>query len=223
MSGLFSFRGRAGRLKYVFAHLCIIAPMGIAGWALFTLGIPVVARFQHFNGMNDPRMTGVAGAICLMFAMTLWALLALTAKRFHDFNWSAKWIFGLFAPAFASTATFGAALWENWDAVVDAVDVGNVWALKPLLLTATPPFALAGAGLVCSALALVLIFRPGTAGDNDYDEVEPETEISDIQSRLPQLHSLSRRESPLTPATAPAPRLASYGRRSSFGTRGRTA
>jgi uncharacterized membrane protein YhaH (DUF805 family) len=139
---LFSFNGRLGRLGY------------FTGW----LGLSLCGGALHVANLGQwlkpeaarPDVMVLLLQATLSFALA-WGHFAIQAKRLHDFNWSGWWVL---APGAAIVG-----LVVTWIAGLGAASGETVLGLG-LLTVAAAAFVV--------VVGLMLLFRGGTAGPNNY-------------------------------------------------------
>jgi uncharacterized membrane protein YhaH (DUF805 family) len=144
---LFSFQGRMGRASYFLSWLAIMAVSGV-------LDVGALGRVAH------PEPPSFAGALVrfVIAIACLWGHLAIQVKRFHDFDWSGWWVL---APGAALIGLLFA--WIG--GVLSVAGQGHAEA-------GSAYFGLGALTLVVVAfivgVTLMLFFRSGTVGPNDY-------------------------------------------------------
>ena len=153
---LFSFKGRLARLGY------------FAGW----LGLSLCGGVLHAATLGQwlkPAAERPDASLLLLQAalgfVLAWGQFAIQAKRFHDFNWSGWWVLAPGAAIVGLLITWIAGLSGGSDA-------SALFGLGLLTMAAVAFIAIVG---------LMLFFRGGTAGANDYAPRSgpPDTESAD--------------------------------------------
>ena len=95
---LFSFRGRIGRVAYVFALLLAVALLALIVWGSFE-ALAAGAQALRGTGLNAASLQ--TGIWTIAGLLTTWMLLAVTVKRLHDRGRSGIWAFVTIVPAAA--------------------------------------------------------------------------------------------------------------------------
>ena len=152
---LFSFNGRLARLGYFTGWL----GLSLCGGALHA------ASFGQWLKPAAERPDAMILLLQAAFGFVLaWGHFAIQAKRFHDFNWSGWWVLAPGAAIVGLVVTWIAGLGAGSDA-------STIFGLGLLTMA-----AVAFIGIV----SLMLFFRGGTAGPNDY---APRSGPPDVESR----------------------------------------
>jgi uncharacterized membrane protein YhaH (DUF805 family) len=199
-------KGRIGRLSY-FLRLLLIFPLFLLG----TIAIMIVSSvFVALHlGILGAFLIGLGG-LAMMVGM-IWSQIALTARRYHDFDWSGKWQFvnlalGVFVLMNMSSALSSTGGMAGFQALGQGghPDPQKLAAMQAALSESFGPFYWV-ANLISLGMWAHLQFRPGTDGDNRYDG----------ESRLPGVFGptegssfTDREAAPAYRAPAPAYRTA---------------
>ncbi len=101
----FGFEGRVRRSNYFFGALvagCLYSVLCVSTFA--AMGVHVGERLHSVTWDFEPSAVGLAIA-CVLSLIALWAMLALTVKRWHDVGMTG-WFALLTLPPFANGMVF---------------------------------------------------------------------------------------------------------------------